>query len=95
MKAAILEAGSSLGPSEIRERVERLGFAEQLSKNPNYLYTVIFRLTSRGELVREGDRYRLPTGDNPPEEAAGVNVPRLFTFERSAEAVQPARVGGT
>lgn len=80
-KNAIREAGVPLAPPEIRRKLETSGFAEQLGKNPNYLYTVIFRLFRRGELVRDGERYRLPDGDESPMEVAGADHrPRELTL---------------
>lgn len=80
-KNAIREAGVPLAPPDIRRKLETSGFAEQLGKNPNYLYTVIFRLFRRGELVRDGERYRLPDGDESPMEVAGADDrPRELTL---------------
>lgn len=78
--AAIREAGAPLAPPEIRRRLENAGFEEKLGRNPNYLYTVIFRLFRRGELVREGDRYRLPDVESPQEVSGGDDHPREFTL---------------
>ena len=86
IKAAIREAGSPLGPPDLRQKLEAAGFSDKLHKNPNYLYTVIFRLARRGEIVRDGDRYRLPhegdsSGDDSSEGVAGGSgYPRELTL---------------
>ena len=81
VKIAIRGAGVPLAPPDIRQRLQNSVFAEQLSNNPNYLYTVIFRLAKRGELIREGDRYRLPPEENAGEAAGEDDLPRALRLQ--------------
>jgi hypothetical protein len=80
-------ATKPMKPGEIRVALRSSGYREQLSKNPNYLYTVISRLTKSGRISKYGAGYGPPRASSPRGETEAGGQPRSgINPEPSAEA---------
>jgi hypothetical protein len=93
--------GKPLRPVQMRDALTKEGFRkDQLG---NYFYTVLLRLSRRGDIVKVGKRYRAPDrdeseaaddqNDEPVSPAASIEH-RLANGGTPSEAVNPQPGGG-
>jgi phage I-like protein len=50
--------GASLKVQNIKAKLIELGFGEKLKAQPNYHYSLAYRLTKSGKLLKRGSKYR-------------------------------------
>lgn len=76
VKRVLLSARQPLAHDEIRHELAKQTVLERrLKESPNYYYTVIHRLISRGEIVREGKRISIAKAETqtaPSEDSDGA-----------------------
>ncbi len=72
--ANLSKTGESLKVHQIRTRLIELGFEGKFKTQPNYHYSLAYRLSKSGKLVKRGAKYRTPPV-NSPEGETGAGSP--------------------
>ncbi len=72
--ANLAMTGESLNVKQVRARLIELGFGEKIKTRPNYHYSLVYRLTRRGKLLRRGTKYRAAPISSPQEETEAVGA---------------------
>ncbi len=60
--------GASLKVQSIKAKLIELGFADKLKAQPNYHYSLAYRLTKSGKLLKRGSKYRAAPMVSPESE---------------------------
>jgi hypothetical protein len=70
------KTGASLNAKGIKSALIELGFGEKVRTQPNYHYTMTYRLVKSGKLLKRGMKYRAPPASSPEgeTEAGGASV---------------------
>lgn len=72
--ASLRKTGESLNVRQIRARLIELGFGDKIKAQPNYPYSVVYRLTKSGKLLKRASRYRAPPASSPEGETEAVGA---------------------
>jgi hypothetical protein len=72
--ANLAMTGESLNVKQVRARLIELGFGEKIKTRPNYHYSLVYRLTRRGKLLRRGTKYRAAPISSPEGETEAVGA---------------------
>src|SRR6202023_3954308 len=62
---ALREAGESLNVRQIKARLIELGFGDKFKTQPNYHYSLVYRLSKSSKLLKRGSKYRAPPASSP------------------------------
>jgi hypothetical protein len=73
--ANLRKTGEALKVQQIRARLIELGFGEKLKAQPNYHYSLVYRLSKNGKLIKRGSKYRAPLIESPEGETGAVGAP--------------------
>lgn len=68
------KTGESLKVQQIKARLIELGFGAKIEVQPNYTYTLVYRLSKSGKLLKRGSRYRAPPDSSPEGETEAVGA---------------------
>jgi hypothetical protein len=74
--ANLRKTGDSLKVQGIKARLIELGFGDKIKAQPNYHYSLAYRLTRSGKLIKRGSKYRAAPIRSPEgeTEANGASV---------------------
>jgi hypothetical protein len=71
---SLSKTGDVLNVQGIKARLIELGFGEKLKTQPNYHYSLVYRLSKSGRLVKRGLKYRAPPVPSPEGAAEAVGA---------------------
>ena len=72
--ANLQKTGESLKVRQIRDRLIELGFGEKIRMQPNFSYSLVYRLSQSGKLLKRGSKYRAPPASATEGEAEAVGA---------------------
>ena len=72
--ANLRKTGESLNVRQLKARLIELGFEDKFKTQPNYHYSLAYRLSKSGKLLKRGSKYRAPPVSSPEGEAEAVGA---------------------
>lgn len=72
--ANLRKTGESLNVRQIKARLIELGFEDKFKTQPNYHYSLAYRLSKSGKLLKQGSKYRAPPTSSPEGETEAVGA---------------------